>query len=224
MKIGKGFLIVLLSSFIGIIANPELPFASDSVVLSGINDTMAVETVISSEATEQVAESTPEKTVYTEPSHEESHVEPAYEEPSYEEVQYVEPVYENRVVNYNVTYYVGSSSEFNSIAHSLSGYDLYKFKKMIYGHNSWNLLGNLVERYIGENITITEGGVTRNYRVADIAVYEKTADGNLEWDSKLMGRIAKTAMGHSVALFTCHGTNYGNGDASHRLVVYADEI
>ena len=56
------------------------------------------------------------------------------------------------------------------------------------------------------------------------AVYQKTADGNLEGDPKLMGNIASTALGYDVALLTCAGTPYGNGDASHRLVVFANRI
>lgn len=221
MKLAKVFFIVLLSSFIGIIANPELPFASDSVVLTGIDGTRVVETVPLPEPTPETAYTEP---VYEEPAYSETaYNEPVYDEPVYEEPVYEEPVYEQYVANYNVTYYVGSKDEFNAIAHSLSYYDIYRFKKMIYGHNSWNLLGNITERYIGEVFTVTEGGLTKSYRVANIAIYEKTADGNLEWDSRLMGRIAN-GNGHSISLLTCYGTSYGNGDASHRYVVYADEI
>ena len=86
------------------------------------------------------------------------------------------------------------------------------------------MLGDLAYRYVGEVITITEGGVIANYQVTDIVTYEKTADGYLNGDRGLMGRIMRSAMGHTVALMTCAGTSYGNGDASHRLVVYADAI
>ena len=128
------------------------------------------------------------------------------------------------VTNYTVTKYIGTKAEFNATAASLSYSDIYKFGKMIYGHNSWALLGNLAERYAGEIITITEGGVVSNYRVAESVLYAKTPDGRLEGDPGLMSSIARTAMGHDVALFTCAGTSYGNGDASHRLVVYADRV
>lgn len=110
------------------------------------------------------------------------------------------------------------------IAENLSYNDIYKFKNLVYGHNSSNLLGNLGSLAVGEIFTITEGGITRDYRVADKVTYAKTADGNLENDPKLMRNIAYTAMGHSVALMTCAGTPLGGGDASHRLVVYADAI
>ena len=212
----KRILIILFSSFLGIIGNPEFLTASDSVFLSGLNEEKIVETVALPEP------ETTEMSSEAEVAYEDTYYEPAYYD-YYEEEYYEEPVYEPYTANYNVTYHVGSKDEFNAIAYSLSYYDIYKYKNMLYGHNSWNLLGNLTERYIGEIITITDGGVTRSYRVSDIAVYEKTADGNLEWDSKLMGRIAN-GMGHSISLFTCYGTSYGNGDASHRYVVFADAI
>lgn len=131
-----------------------------------------------------------------------------------------EPVaaYVPQTVNYTVTFY-SSGIEVNP-----DYYNIYKTGKLIYGHNSGNLLGDLAYRYVGEVITITEGGVIANYQVTDIVTYEKTADGYLNGDRGLMGRIMRSAMGHTVALMTCAGTSYGNGDASHRLVVYADAI
>ena len=138
-------------------------------------------------------------------------------------VEYAPVVYVPQVVNYTVTSYIGSVNEYVSTASSLSYYDIYKFQKLVYGHNSGNLLGNLSGRAVGEVFTITEGGVVRNYQVMSMAVYAKTADGNLENDPSLMRNIAYGAMGYDVALMTCYGTSYGNGDASHRLVVYANE-
>ncbi len=124
-----------------------------------------------------------------------------------------------QVANYTVTIYSGEM-----VAHNLSYSDIYKTGKLIYGHNSGNLLGNLSSRYVGETFTITEGGVARSYVVSDIGLYEKTADGFLNGNRGLMGRIMRSAMGHDVALMTCAGTAYANGDASHRLVIYADAV
>ena len=42
----KSIVLILLSSFIGIVSNPEILTASDSVVVSGIDDSKAVLTVI----------------------------------------------------------------------------------------------------------------------------------------------------------------------------------
>ena len=123
-------------------------------------------------------------------------------------------------VAYAVTRQIGSLDEYIATALNLSYSDIYQFKRMVYGHNSANLLGNLRERYVGEEVTVN--GV--RYRVADKATYAKTADGNLEGNATLMSKIAYTAMGHSLAMLTCAGQSYGNGDASHRLVVYLDQI
>ena len=124
-----------------------------------------------------------------------------------------------RIINYTVGVHTGEI-----VAHNLSYSTLYKTDKLIYGHNTANLLGNLGSLGVGSNFTVTDGGVTTTYRVSAKVMYEKTADGYLNSDPYLMGSIMQTAMGHNLALMTCAGTSYGNGDASHRLVVYADPV
>ncbi|MBR3121969.1 hypothetical protein IKF28_00795 [Candidatus Saccharibacteria bacterium] len=122
------------------------------------------------------------------------------------------------VQNYTVTRYIGSVEEYTRTFDKLSYNDIYKFRKMIYGHNTSNLLGNLKSRYVGEIIKVTEGGSSKKYRVASVTTYSK-ADV-----AKLMNKIANSAMGHDVAFLTCAGTPVGQGDATHRLVVLADAI
>lgn len=126
-------------------------------------------------------------------------------------------------VNYTITKIVNSQDEYVALASNLSYSDIYRYQKLVYGHNSARLLGNLSARYVGETITITEAGVAKTYRVAEIQLYEKTADGRLNGTPMLMNKIARTALGHDVALMTCAGTPDGRGGASHRLVVFADE-
>ncbi len=104
------------------------------------------------------------------------------------------------------------------------GNSICKTGKLLYAHNSASLFGNLSGISNGEVFTVTENGVVTSYRVAEKVVYEKTADGYLNSNMYLMGDIVYTAMGHSIAMMTCTGTSYGNGDASHRLVVYADAV
>lgn len=122
-------------------------------------------------------------------------------------------------VNYTVSYYIGTVEEFNAVANNLSYNGLYKFKKMIYGHNSSNLLKNLANRYVGEVITITDGGVAKDYIVTSMQKYRKTSDTDLDGDPTLMSRIATSALGNDIALFTCVGA----GD-THRLVVFANAV
>ncbi len=125
-------------------------------------------------------------------------------------------------VNYAITKIVNSQDEYVALASSLSYNDIYRYQKLVYAHNSAGLLGNLSARYVGEIFTITEAGATRTYRVADVQLYERTADGRLNGTPKLMNKIVKTALGHDVAIMTCAGTPDGRGGASHRLVVFAD--
>ena len=208
----KRLFLLLILNFIGVILSPNSLIADDNFLVKSpeFNDVLTVEII-------------PEEQVEAEPSLV-AHSEPVISNPvpmAYS----VEPVYvEPAITNYTVSYYIGSAEEFNATAYSLSYDGLYKFRKMIYGHNSYNLLGNLSSRYVGETFTITEGGVARNYIVTGVQTYEKTSDGNLNWDAGLMSQIATSALGSDIALFTCAGVSYGNGDASHRLVVFANAI
>lgn len=211
----KRLFLLLFSALIGIINAPEILMASDEFDLSGLSNAGIVETVPVVE--EPVVDtSVPEETAI-----ESSAANVA--ESAGQEAYYAQVVVPQKV-NYTVSFYINNKREYMNTAYNLSYDGLYKFKKMIYGHNSWNLLGNLVNRYVGEVFTVTEGGAVRDYQVMAIQVYQKTADGNLENDPGLMNNIATTALGYDLALFTCYGTSYGNGDASHRLVVFANAV
>lgn len=190
-----------------VIVNPTFLTATDDVLVGGVSDARAVETVPLPEP-EPESETAATATNY------------AVNAPAAGAAVVSAPV----TPNYTVTNYVGSKREYMDSYANLSYSAIYKYNKMIYGHNTYNLLGSLAQRTVGEIITITEGGVATSYRVAASVYYEKGVDDNLNGDPKLMGTIANTAMGHDLALFTCAGTNYGNGDASHRLVVYVDAV
>ena len=221
-------LFLFVSIIFTMIMNPVTLSAANRVALTGLNPAGMVETVplpvVEPEAGPVVnaaSESWGGPEVVSEPKNVSS--EPVMQT-AVVETQH-QPVAAAPVVqNYAVSIHIGSASEFNNTANSLSYSSIYKFRKMVYGHNTANLLGSLAYRYPGEIISITEGGVTTNYRVAAVVTYAKTADGFLEGDKRLMKNIATTALGHDVALLTCAGTPYGNGDASHRLVVYADAV
>lgn len=198
----KRLFLLLFSSFVGIFGSSEFLTASDSfmVVAPEFN---AVETI-----KEPESESEPEPVQETAPA----------------VVNYVAPIAVYQPVAPQMKSYTVTVFTDKMIAENLSYNDIYKFRKLIYGHNSGNLLGDVGNLAVGEVFTITEGGVVRNYRATDKVTYRKTADGNLENDRSLMRKIAYSAMGYSVALMTCAGQPLGGGDATHRLVVYADAI
>ena len=105
--------------------------------------------------------------------------------------------------------------------------NIYKTGKLVYAHNTGKLFGNLKSLSIGSTFNLTENGTTITYRVSDIKVFEKnpsTGKLQLNGSGDYMGAVVKNAFYHNVALMTCTGTSYGNGDASHRLVIFADQI
>ena len=72
--------------------------------------------------------------------------------------------------------------------------------------------------------------MTTNYQVAERVIFEKNRDnGRLQigGNGNYMRGVADAKYGgiqYSISLMTCSGTSYGNGDASHRLVLFANRI
>ena len=133
--------------------------------------------------------------------------------------------------NYNVT------KSYDTVVKSPSYQDIYRSNKLVYGHNSSNLLGSAKTLGVNSIFTLTENGITTTYKVADVAIFQKLDDYTLGYctsgyndctsstyymstfqNAKFMGKT------YSVALFTCDGTSLGNGDATHRRVVFAYEV
>ena len=134
--------------------------------------------------------------------------------------------------NYRVTAYPSTVQ-----AHNLTGNDIYKTKKLIYGHNSAALLGSIRNLGIGATFTITENGVTNTYQVAESVIFQKTGErtlglctsgyDNCNGGTYYVANLQNASFrgkSYSVALFTCDGTNLGGGDATHRRVVFANKI
>jgi len=216
----KSLFLIILAGLFGVIMNPGMMSATDVVSVTGIDNSKIVETVILPEP-----EPEPESAqgAVRENNSAVSIGAPVagarYEEP----VQHTEPA----LKNYNVTVY---SSEI--VANNLSYNDIYKTGKLLYAHNSWNLFGNLPSLGWGEYFTVTEGGVTRTYRVENVIVYEKNVErGLLQRNGKgsymravLNATDKDTGMHYNLAMMTCYGTSFGNGDASHRYVIFANEV
>ena len=123
------------------------------------------------------------------------------------------------LVNYTVTIVTK-----NIVAENLSYSDIYRTGKFIYAHNTVRLLGNLKSLKKGDIFTITESGVVQKYQVMDGVVYEKADNGYLNGDIALTRDVERSANGYDRAIMTCYGTTYKNGDASHRLVLFANAI
>ena len=133
--------------------------------------------------------------------------------------------------NYTITY-VGSNVTKNPYN------NIIRVNKLIYGHNSYNLLGTALNLGSGSIFTVTENGVTTTYKVVTTALFKKLDDYTLSLCSGNNYENCNSGIyymdglrnayfqgqNYGVALFTCDGTSLGGGDASHRKVVFAYQI
>ena len=110
----------------------------------------------------------------------------------------------------------------------------------IYGHNTANVFGGLSGMGIGSYFTVTLNGVTKTYQVVNFDVQTKSHfEGDVIRRTQLTGVTVLTKMKmmkaitaygeynggrYDYILMTCAGTSYGNGDASHRLIMMANEV
>ena len=107
--------------------------------------------------------------------------------------------------------------------------------KFLFGHNSGSVFGHLASLPIGTEFSVTLDGNTTNYRIANKVIFnhEFSPSGQeLLYPDGYPGRNFMNSIAsaryfgqqYSLALMTYHGISYGNGDASQRLVVYANAI
>ena len=110
----------------------------------------------------------------------------------------------------------------------------------LYGHNTANVFGGLANLGIGARFTVSLGGVTRTYQVVNSDLQTKSHfEGSTTRTVQMSGMKVTTSMKimkaitaygeyngatYDYILMTCAGTSYGNGDASHRLILMANEI
>ena len=103
-----------------------------------------------------------------------------------------------------------------------------KYQKMIYGHNTASVFGNLKNLKKGSIFTVTINGKTTKYQVVgkegknDGMTVEKASSNaslfyNATYKKYLYGN-------YDLTLMTCDGTDLGNGKATHRLVIFAKKV
>ena len=159
MKTGwaRSLFILLFSSFVGIVANPELPLASDVAELSRIKFTGATETVLP-----------PEPEPIPEPDF------------SAETVTRVEPIITVApVMPFNHIQIAGRTIAVSETSDTMndSGNQVLRYgPKFLYGHNYSNVFGVLYSVGTGEDFTLTENGVTTTYETQAVVIYEKADD------------------------------------------------
>ena len=207
----KKTLILLLSSFITIVGAPDFLIASDDVDLVGIDNSNIVKTVIPETKVETVQTTARTTTV----ARRATSTPPAA------------PVVSNRLNLAGRSLPVEYTS---STAVNAGSVVKFYNNTFLYGHNSAGVFGFLPSVSIGTVFSLTYNGVTTNYRVSNKVEYAKNSPTTLETGGVTykMARIANAfspdGVKHSISIMTWSGVSYGNGDASHRLVLFADAI
>ena len=205
--------LLLFSAFVGIFGSPEILMASDSFTLTGLDNAGITETV-------PIVE---EKTVVAEPVVDSgNYVTPVYVAPA--------PVY---VVPSNNITVAGRTLAIVDVADTTvnSGDHVNKYgDRFLYGHNTADVFGGLTSLGVGSTFSVTYGGVTTNYQVAKIVIFEKNVEnGRLQLNGagnymRAVANAKSDGVQYGLSLMTCYGTSYGNGDASHRWVIFANAI
>lgn len=203
---GKRLFLLLFSAFVGIFGSPEILMASDDFALTGLNNAGITETV---PIVEEIPE--PESTpIYT-------YVAPA-------------PVYVAPANNIAVA---GRTLEIMDVADTTvdAGNHVNKYgARFLYGHNTANVFGGLTSLGVGSTFSVTYGGITTTYQVAKVVIFEKNAGtGQLQLNGtgnymRSVANAKSDGVQYGLSLMTCYGTSYGNGDASHRWVIFANAI
>ncbi len=209
-------LFLLLSVFITMAGNPSILSASDEPQVVGLNPSGIVETV-------PLSEPEPEPVSFETPS---APMAGANTATTFIQVTPVAQVVPAAPVieNYTVTYQVASASEYNALAYNLSYSHIYKFRNMVYGHNSSNLLLSLSYKNEGDVITVTENGVTNSYKIVWKHEMLKVSENELQdlYTGAIyaMKDISWALNTYDLALETCSGY----GDTPYRWVLFANKV
>lgn len=118
-------------------------------------------------------------------------------------------------VNYNSTNSTPNTGAARLVNSSFNG-------KFFFAHNSNSGFGGLGNLKAGSTFTITIDGIVHRYNVRVVEDVEKSYIEN----NHLMNNIARAkwnGQNYSVSLMTCSGVSLGGGDATRRIVLFANE-
>lgn len=202
---------ILLASFTGIILNPELLAASDSIKISDLDQSNIVETIPVAPAAKKPVAAAPAA-------------------PKAGVAEKSAPVAAKTVANFvqnQIQFAFGTQKIVSSsTAATDAGNNAVKVGKMIYGHD-YTSFGKITKLNIGDVFSVTINGVTKKYRVAPNpidgarGVRVKVVDVKKgEVYHEKLGNFYTSALErgwkHDLVLLTCHDGG--------RYIVVADEI
>lgn len=211
---GKGLFLLGLSVIMGVL--------SCSVPLMAADNVKPKSPVFTDPLTVEIQEEVKPAEVAVNPS-----VVTVAAQPTYAAPVYAAPVYTAPANNIAIA---GRTIEVVDVASTTvdAGNHVNRFRgKLLYGHNSAGVFGAILGLGAGATFSVATNGVTTNYRVARTETFEKNATtGQLQLNGmgSYMNGVAAAYYGgvyYDMALMTCAGVSYGNGDASHRFVIFA---
>lgn len=198
----KSLFLFVISGLIGVVMHPGILSAADAVRVTSVNDSRAVETVLPLEPEPVVAAPVVAKA-------------PA--------AGYVAPA-NNVSIAGRVIGVVNVGSTAIDAGNHVNKYG----ERFLYGHNTAAVFGGVLGMGAGSTFTMTYGGVTTTYQVARAVMFEKNGEIlQLNGAGDFMNATARAVhlgVQYDMAVMTCAGTSYGNGDASHRYVLFANAM
>ena len=253
MSIGKRLIIIFLSSFIGITTVPDILVSADAAPISDVKfaevktsttsetpvkTTVATTPVTTKTTTTQTKPATQTQTQTAPITQKPVQATSTTETPATPVVTPAPAVKPNQIViggrTISMTIVKDTRADAGNHVNMYCGSNA-ACNKFIYGHNSAAVFGNLKNLRVGvDTFAVTLNGVTSTYRIVNKVIYDYELGGNgalrLNGDTSInyMNRTAKAKDNNNVqydlALMTCHGQSLGSGNATQRLVLFANKI
>ena len=94
--------------------------------------------------------------------------------------------------------------------------------KFLYGHRGSSVFGKLAGIGAGSTFSVTLNGQTSNYRVVGKVTLDKETTQKNMYALAVLGSYQ--GVSYDYVLMTCAGESLGNGDATHREIVFANKF
>ena len=208
----KGLFLFIISALMTFVWTPEVLMADD-FNLKKMPNFDDVETIVEIKPAESVVE--PAKTQVVATPHVVAVSRPA-----------AQPVMQTTAPTYTNTFSInGKNLQLVNVSTPAinAGDHVNRYSNMFYGHNSAGVFAGIGS---ASEFSVMENGVMSKYRVMEQQIFEKYSATHLSLNGQVysMASLANRAWGYDVIVVTCAGQSLGNGDATHRLVLFANKV